>query len=89
MKKFIIYKTDNSMLENCILDVIKEDNETVTLSYNDINDVKEITVSLTDGEFYTDEVIQRRKKELAIRNVLSLMDYNNITIEDIKPEINL
>jgi len=89
MKKFIIYKTDNSMLENCILDVIKEDNETVTLSYNDINDVKEITVSLTDGEFYTDEVIQRRKKELAIRNVLSLMDYNNITIEDIKQEINL
>ena len=84
MKKFIIYKTDNSMLENCILDVIKEDNETVTLSYNDINDVKEITVSLTDGEFYTDEVIQRRKKELAIQNVLSLMDYNGITIEDIK-----
>lgn len=84
MKKFIIYRKDYDMLENCILDVIKEDNENVTLSYNDFGTVKEIIVSLTDGEFYTDEVIQRRKKELAIRNVLSLMDYNNITIEDIK-----
>ena len=84
MKKFIIDKTDNQLLLNCILDIVSEDAENVTLSYNDFGVIREIIVSLNDGEIYTEEVAQRRKKDLAIRNVLSLIEYHNLTIEDLK-----
>lgn len=84
MKKFIILKSDNMMLDKCILDVIKEDNQTVTLSYNNFDDTKEIVIPLSDGEFYTEETRLRREKELAIRNVLSLMEYHNISLSDLQ-----
>ena len=72
------------MLDKCILDVIKEDNQTVTLSYNDFDATKEIVIPLSDGEFYTEETRLRREKELAIRNVLSLMEYHNISLSDLQ-----
>ena len=85
MKKFIIYKHADNMLVNCILDVIEYNDEYVTLSFNDFDkSVNTTVVPIADGEFYTKDVIKRRKKDLAIRNVLSLMEYNNLTLEDLK-----
>jgi hypothetical protein len=85
MKKFIIDRTDNSLLLNCILPVIKTEGEYLTLEYKDFDgSTKTVTVHETDGEFYDESVSLRRKKDLAIRNVFSLMEYNQITLEDLQ-----
>jgi hypothetical protein len=89
MEKFIIYKIDNPMLIKCILPVISKNNDTVTLEYTDLDlTPKRITIKYEDGEFYTEEVRLRRAKELSIRNIISIMEYNNVTIEDLQQKVN-
>lgn len=84
MEKFIITRTDNPYLLNCILSVVGKNEDFVTLEYTDFGlEKKQIVVNLSDGEFYTDEVIERRRKDLALRNIHSLMEYHGITPTDI------
>lgn len=85
MEKFIIDRTDNPYLLKSILNVINTEGDYLTLEYNDFDGTKkQISVHKSDGEMYTEDAILRRKKELAIRNIISLMEYNNITIDDLK-----
>ena len=89
MEEFIIYKIDNPMLINCILHVISKNDDSVTLEYTDLDlKSKRITIKYEDGEFYTEEVRLRRAKELSIRNIISIMEYNNVTIEDLQQKVN-
>ncbi len=89
MEKFIIDRIENPQLINCILPVISKDDSKVTLEYKDFDlSTKQITININDGEFYTDEVISRRSKDLAIRNIISMMEYNGITMEDLKSKLD-
>lgn len=88
MEKFIIERIENPQLINCILPVISKDDSRVTLEYKDFDlSTKQITININDGEFYTEETKLRRSKDLAIRNIISMMEYNGITIEDLKNKI--
>lgn len=89
MEKFIIDRIENPQLINCILPVISKDDSKVTLEYKDFDlSAKQITIDVNDGEFYTDEVRLRRTKDLAIRNIISMMEYNGITMEDLKSKLD-
>ena len=89
MEKFIIDRIENPQLINCILPVISKDDSKVTLEYKDFDlSTKQITINVNDGEFYTDEVRLRRTKDLAIRNIISMMEYNGITMEDLKSKLD-
>ena len=79
MEKFIINHHKDTYLINCILDVVEKDSNYVKVKYKDFNlNELVIEIPISDGEFYTEEVIERRKRELAVRNVLSLMEYHNL-----------
>lgn len=89
MEKFIINRIEDSQLINCILPVISKDDSKITLEYKDFDlSTKQITIDINDGEFYTDEVMTRRSKDLAIRNIISMMEYNGVEIEDIKRKLS-
>jgi hypothetical protein len=84
MEKFIIDRTNDPYLLNCILPIIERNEDFVTLEYTDFNlEKKRITLNIADGEIYTAEVIEQRKKRLALKNIHSLMDYHDITPADI------
>jgi hypothetical protein len=84
MNKFIINKHENPFFVNCILEVIGTEGSNIILSYQDFDFIQKfIKIPEEDGEYYTEEVIERRRRDLAIRNVLSLMSYNNLTIKDL------
>lgn len=85
MEKFIITKSEDSFFLNCILEVVGTVDSDIILKYQDFDkSYKYIKVPIENGKFYTEEVIKERQKDLAIRNVLSLMSYNNLTIKDIE-----
>lgn len=89
MEKFIIDRIENPQLINCILPVISKDDYKVTLEYKDFDlSTKQITIDINDGEFYTEDVISRRSKDLAIRNIISMMEYNGVTIEDLRSKLS-
>jgi hypothetical protein len=89
MEKFIIDRIENPQLINCILPVISKDDSKVTLEYKDFDlSTKQITININDGEFYTEETKLRRSKDLAIRNIISMMEYNGITMEDLKSKFD-
>ena len=89
MEKFIIERIENPQLINCILPVISKDDSKVTLEYKDFDlSTKQITININDGEFYTEETKLRRSKDLAIRNIISMMEYNGITMEDLKSKLD-
>ena len=89
MEKFIINRIEDSQLINCILPVISKDDSKVTLEYKDFDlSTKQITININDGEFYTEETKLRRSKDLAIRNIISMMEYNGITMEDLKSKFD-
>ena len=89
MEKFIIDRIENPQLINCILPVISKDDSKVTLEYKDFDlSTKQITININDGEFYTEETKLRRSKDLAIRNIISMMEYNGITMEDLKIKLD-
>lgn len=89
MEKFIIDRIENPQLINCILPVISKDDSKVTLEYKDFDlSTKQITIDINDGEFYTEDVISRRSKDLAIRNIISMMEYNGVTIEDLRSKLS-
>jgi hypothetical protein len=89
MEKFIIDRIENPQLINCILPVISKDDSKVTLEYKDFDlSTKQITININDGEFYTEETKLRRSKDLAIRNIISMMEYNGITMEDLKSKLD-
>jgi hypothetical protein len=89
MEKFIIDRIEDPQLINCILPVISKDDSKVTLEYKDFDlSTKQITIDIKDGEFYTEDVISRRSKDLAIRNIISMMEYNGVTIEDLRSKLS-
>jgi hypothetical protein len=89
MEKFIIDRIEDPQLINCILPVISKDDSKVTLEYKDFDlSTKQITIDIKDGEFYTEDVISRRYKDLAIRNIISMMEYNGVTIEDLRSKLS-
>ena len=89
MEKFIIDRIEDPQLINCILPVISKDDSKVTLEYKDFDlSTKQITININDGEFYTEETKLRRSKDLAIRNIISMMEYNGITMEDLKSKLD-
>ena len=89
MEKFIIDRIEDPQLINCILPVISKDDSKVTLEYKDFDlSTKQITININDGEFYTEETKLRRSKDLAIGNIISMMEYNGITMEDLKSKFD-
>lgn len=99
MKRFIIDRLDDginqwkidSMLLNCILEVvhIHDDGNYLTLQFNDFDGtVKHIAVHKNVGEFYDEEVSLRRKKDLAIQNIISMMNYNNVSLDELQKHID-
>jgi hypothetical protein len=86
-----LYKSPqiDSILFKCILPIVNSEITSrgtyFTLEFTDFDNAKKhINVHESVGEIYTEEVRQRRKKDLAIRNIISLMNYNSISIEDLQ-----
>lgn len=84
LEKFIIDKINDPYLLKAILPVIEVNGEYLTLEYKTIDgSIKTIIVHINDGEYYNEETILRRKKDLMISNILGLMNEYSISINDL------
>lgn len=84
LEKFIIDKINDPYLLKSILPVIEVNNDYLTLEYKSIDgSINTVVVHISDGEYYNEETILRRRKDLMVRNILNLMNEFSISINDL------